>query len=235
MGLKWIKINLHMFDDEKVKIIENMPEGDSILIIWVKLLTQAGKTNMNGWIMLTENVPYNPETLATIFNRPLNTVRLALQTFQELDMIECDEGGAIGIKNWSRYQNVEGMDKIRESNRERQKKFRERKKQETLDEPKDDIPYQEIIQYLNEKANKKYRASSQKTKKHIRARWKENNRVEDFKRVIDNKCASWMGGDMEKYLRPETLFGTKFEGYLNESGQPSQNNENAFDAFLNGE
>lgn len=86
------------------------------------------------------------------------------------------------------------------------------------DEP-DRIPYSEIIDHLNQKANTKYRATTSKTKTLIKARWNEGNRLEDFKRVIDNKCSEWLGKDMAKYLRPETLFGTKFEGYLNERAQ----------------
>lgn len=76
--------------------------------------------------------------------------------------------------------------------------------------------YQAIISYLNEKAGTNYRASSAKTKTVIHARLAEGFSLEDFKTVIDNKCADWLGDEkMEKYLRPETLFGTKFEGYLN--------------------
>ena len=76
-------------------------------------------------------------------------------------------------------------------------------------------PYKLIIDYLNEKADKKYRANNKATQKHINARLKEGYTVEDFKTVIDKKCAEWKGTEMEQYLRPETLFGTKFEGYLN--------------------
>ena len=74
----------------------------------------------------------------------------------------------------------------------------------------------EIISYLNEKTESMYRASNKKTQSCIRARLSEGFKVDDFKTVIDKKCAEWIGDPkMEKYLRPETLFGTKFEGYLN--------------------
>ena len=75
--------------------------------------------------------------------------------------------------------------------------------------------YSSIISYLNEKAGTKYRTSSQKTKTCINGRLAEGFTLEDFKTVIDKKCTEWLGSDMEQYLRPETLFGTKFEGYLN--------------------
>ena len=75
----------------------------------------------------------------------------------------------------------------------------------------------EIIDYLNEKAHKKYRSNNKTTIRHINARLKEGRTLSDFKQVIDNRCATWLGTDMEQYLRPETLFGSKFESYLNAS------------------
>lgn len=75
--------------------------------------------------------------------------------------------------------------------------------------------YKQIIDYLNEKAGTAYRSTSKATQSHINARLSEGFDVEHFKIVIDKKCAEWMGSDMQTYLRPETLFGTKFEAYLN--------------------
>lgn len=73
----------------------------------------------------------------------------------------------------------------------------------------------EIVDYLNEKAHKSYKPNSRTTKGHINARLKEGYTLSDFKQVIDNRCAAWLDTDMAQYLRPETLFGTKFESYLN--------------------
>ena len=73
----------------------------------------------------------------------------------------------------------------------------------------------EIVDYLNEKAHTNYRSNSKTTMRHINARLKEGYTLSDFKQVIDNRCATWLGTDMEQYLRPETLFGSKFENYLN--------------------
>jgi predicted phage replisome organizer len=101
--VKWIKITTNMFDDEKIKLIESMPDKDAILIIWIKLLVQAGRTNANGYIFLNEKIPYTEEMLATIFNRPINTVRLALKTFKEFNMIEMDEKGLL-VTNWNKHQ-----------------------------------------------------------------------------------------------------------------------------------
>lgn len=73
-----------------------------------------------------------------------------------------------------------------------------------------------VVDYLNKKAGTKYRASTEDTAKHIRARLNENFTLDDFFAVIDKKCAEWMGTEFEKFLRPKTLFGTKFESYLNQ-------------------
>lgn len=89
------------------------------------------------------------------------------------------------------------------------------------DEP-DHIPYKEIVDYLNEKTGSKYRSNGSKTKSLIKARTNEGFSLDDFKTVIEKKAKEWSGTTMEKYLRPETLFGTKFEGYLNEKQSANQ-------------
>lgn len=77
-------------------------------------------------------------------------------------------------------------------------------------------PYRDVIDYLNQQTGKHYKSTTKKNQTVIRARTDEGFNLDDFKKVIDNKVAEWKGTDMEKYLRPETLFGTKFEGYLNQ-------------------
>lgn len=86
--VKWIKITTDVFDDEKILLIESMPSADSIITIWFKLLILAGKQNNNGVFMMSNKLPFTDEMLATIFRRDLNTVRLALKTFEEFGMIE---------------------------------------------------------------------------------------------------------------------------------------------------
>ena len=93
----------------------------------------------------------------------------------------------------------------------------------------------EVVSYLNEKANKKYRHSATGTKKWIEARLNEDFSLEDLKHVVDVKCAEWLGTDNEKYLRPETLFGNKCDGYRNQP-MPSKKKQqpqktNSFDNF----
>ncbi|WP_449130926.1 conserved phage C-terminal domain-containing protein [Staphylococcus epidermidis] len=78
------------------------------------------------------------------------------------------------------------------------------------------IPYKEIVDYLNEKTGKNFKHKTAKTRKFIEARWNQDFRLDDIKKVIDVKTDEWLNTDSDKYLRPETLFGTKFEGYLNQ-------------------
>lgn len=91
------------------------------------------------------------------------------------------------------------------------------------------IPYVEIINYLNDVTGKNYRSSTSKTKALIKARWKEEFTVDDFKKVIDTKHAEWQHDNkMSQFIRPETLFGSKFESYLNQKGQASDDYDKLF-------
>jgi predicted phage replisome organizer len=123
VDVNWIKITTNMFEDEKIDYIESLPEADTILMIWVRLLAMAGKSNMGGYILLTEKIPYTEEMLAHKFKRQLNTVKFALLTFAKLYMVIFDEAG-IKIFNWDKHQNVQGLDKIREQNKIRKQRQR---------------------------------------------------------------------------------------------------------------
>ncbi|WP_270892737.1 phage replisome organizer N-terminal domain-containing protein [Staphylococcus saprophyticus] len=253
--VQWIKLKVGMFDDSKIKYIEALPDRDTIITIWVKLLTLAGKYNEQGYIMLSENLPYNEEMLANEFNRPLNSVRLAIQTFQKLGMVE--DVGALRITNWEKHQSLDSKSRHLEKQRERQQRYRDRLKQKeenvtsrvtscngTEEELEEELeleeevntlssnstvyPYKNVIDYLNQKTGKHYKATTRKTKDLIKARCNEKFNEQDFKTVIDNKVTEWQGTSMEKYLRPETLFGTKFESYLNQEVNNNESNDNPY-------
>lgn len=127
--VKWIKLMTDVFDNRKIRQIEAMPDGDTIIVIWFKLLTLAAETNDSGLVYFTQDLPYTDQLLATQFNRNLTTVQLALTTFERFGMIEVvDE--VIKVSNWERYQNIEGLERMREQNRLRVAKHREKKKLE---------------------------------------------------------------------------------------------------------
>lgn len=124
-GIDWVKLATDTFEDEKVLLIGAMPDGDTMVVLWVRLICMAGKVNAGGVVRLAEGVPFTDETLATVLHRPISTVRLAIDTFEKLGMVHLDEQG-IWLTNWDKYQNVDGMDRIRELARVRKQRQRAR-------------------------------------------------------------------------------------------------------------
>lgn len=239
--VKWIKITTDIFDDEKILLIESLPDANAIIVVWFKLLCLAGKMNNSGVFLMSNRIAYTDKMLATIFRMKESTVQLALQTFEQFGMVEIVDG-VITIPNWGKHQNLDQLESKKEYMRGYMKRYREKQqlladcktnsadcktnsktnvsqadididKEEDIKD-KDNI-YTPVIAYLNEKAGTSYRATTAKTQTVIRARVSEGFKLEDFQKVIDKKCAEWIGTEWEKFLRPETLFGTKFEGYLN--------------------
>ena len=129
--VKWIKIYTNMFDNRKIKQIEKLPEGNALLVTWLKLLTLAGNVNDSGFVYFTKDIPYTDQMLSTEFNMPLSTIQLALNVFKQYEMIDITDD-LLKISNWEKYQNVEGMEKIREQNRLRNIEYRKRKKEKLL-------------------------------------------------------------------------------------------------------
>lgn len=125
--IKWIKISVDIFNNRKIKQIESMPDGDAILVVWFKLLSLAGNINDGGLIYLTKEIPYTDEMLATQFCRPLPTVRLALKTFEQFGMIEIIDN-VIMLPSWEKYQSADKLAEIREKNRARVERYREKQK-----------------------------------------------------------------------------------------------------------
>ena len=126
-AIKWIKIVTDIFDDEKMLLIESLPGADSIIVIWFKLLCLAGKNNNSGVFLLNGRIPYTDEMLATIFRRDLNTVRFALKTFEDFEMVEIIND-TITIPNWSKHQTLDAYEKKKERDRIYQKQRREKQR-----------------------------------------------------------------------------------------------------------
>ena len=131
--VKWVKITTDMFDNRKIKHIRKLPEGNNIILIWVMLLSLAGKCNASGMIFLTENIPYTEKMLGDELGFEESVIKVALTALESFGMI-CRDGDQLFISNWEEYQNVDGMDKIREQTRKRVANYRSRKKQELLQE-----------------------------------------------------------------------------------------------------
>ena len=125
--VKWIKITTDMFDNRKIKHLRKLPDGNNLVLIWIMLLTMAGRCNANGMIFLTETFPYSPKMLADELDFEENTVKLALSVFETLGMITFD-GDFMAVTGWEEYQNVDGMEQIRIQNRIRKQRQREKEK-----------------------------------------------------------------------------------------------------------
>lgn len=246
--ISWIKLSTGLPDNRKIKRIRNLPDGDKVILFWVFLLARAGESNRKGGLYFTETLPYTPQDMAVDFGFTIDVVKFSLLTLEKFGMIETYEQ-VIFIKNWEEYQSIEGMEKVREQTRIRVSKHREQKKQLVIgnvtcnatvtesnatdiekeldididkdNKDREKIPYSEIINYLNQKADRKFK-NAESHKKFIRARWNEGQRLDDFKQVIDNKVAD--ANDSKaffdaKYLQPSTLFGPKFDQYLNQTAR----------------
>lgn len=232
----YIRLKDNFFDSDEMKVMESMKDGYLYGNILLKLYLRSLKNN--GCLMLNDRIPYNAEMLATIIGHQVGTVKQALAVFKDLGLIEVLDNGAIymlDIQNFigngssdgdSKRANRRGItdkcptnvrqmstivrdrdiDRVRERDRDKDKnKDRDR-----------DRDTENIISFLNSTTGSKYKASTDKTRRLIAARLAEGFALEDFKTVISKKAKEWQGTDMAQYLRPETLFGTKFEGYLNQ-------------------
>ena len=126
--ISWIKIDVRMFENRKIRYLRKLSEGDSIVLIWIMLLTLAGRCNAGGRIYLTETIPYTHQMLADELSFAVNTIQNALETLERLNMV-ISNGSYLQIAGWSEHQNVEGMEKVREQNRIRKAAQRERDKE----------------------------------------------------------------------------------------------------------
>lgn len=129
--VKWIKIYTNMVSNKKIKRIRALPEGNNIVLIWVFLLAQAGECNKGGALYLTDTIPFRAEDLAIEFDFEVTIIQLALMTLERFSMIEVFED-IIYIKNWDKYQNIKGLEIIREQTRLRNIVYREKNRQKRI-------------------------------------------------------------------------------------------------------
>ncbi len=212
LEVKWIKIATDIFDNKKIKQIECQPDGDSIIVVWFKLLCLAGNTNDSGMVYITKDIPYTEQMLSIQFNRPLDLVQNALNVFQKFGMIHIVDD-ILHVSNWEKYQNVDGLERIREQTRKRVEKHRNKNKLLQLDSCNvtcnaTETQCNAIDKDIDKKENKniidtvvsmynetcvsfpKCTAVSEKRKKSIKARLNNGYTVEDFKTVFDKAEAS---------------------------------------------
>ena len=115
---KYVKFRVDMYEDTKFKIIDMKPERDVIHYIWSRIVLLAGKANLEGDLYLSRSIPYTIETLAIEFNRDLAQIKLALDLFIELEMIELTEDKVYRVKNFAKHQNIKAKGKEIVKNKE---------------------------------------------------------------------------------------------------------------------
>lgn len=136
--ISWIKLATDIPDHRKIKRIRKMPDGNNIILFWVFLLARAGESNHSGGLYMTDTLPYSVEDLSADFDFTTEFVEFALITLEKYGMItRYDE--IIFIKNWEEYQSVEGLEKVRELNRLRQARFKEKQRKLTLGNVTDNV------------------------------------------------------------------------------------------------
>lgn len=125
--VQWLKVYTDIFDNEKMKKLLRNRDGDTYFRVWIQLLTLAAKSNQHGAILLGENIPMSKDDLAKVMHKTLNKLEKIIQDLYELDMIIIEKE-TICIKNWDMYQSADELEKLRESNRRRQQKYRDKQK-----------------------------------------------------------------------------------------------------------
>ena len=227
----WLKLKQDFFDNDAIKIIESMENGKDYVILLLKMKLRALKSD--GYLRVTSMLPYDVTMLANVTGTNIDVVRVAIPIFEKCGLIEKMDDGAIYMTCMEELIGSESAvaQRVRQ-HREKVKELEDKSGDVTLkqivtkmkhrdrDRVRDrDRNYiysadaQNVLQYLNTKAQRNY----QKVNAHTTARLKEYSK-EDLMAVIDWKVCEWAGGDMAKYLTQETLFSTKhFDTYLDDA------------------
>jgi uncharacterized phage protein (TIGR02220 family)/predicted phage replisome organizer len=252
----WLKLNDNFFEDDTIVWLEEQNNGKDYVIFYLKLLLKSLKEEGTLVRYVGERLmPYDTNSLAKLTNTPVDTVRVAMQLFIEFglvkqmdagelyltqidEMIGTETDSARRVRKHRAIKNANEEVKILQCNEHVTKSNieidieleKEIEKEIDIELEKNNIfeqiPFKEIIEYLNGKVNRQYR-NVEANKKLIRARFNEGYTLQDFKDVIDKKCIEWSNTEMSKYLRPQTLFGTKFDSYLNLEVKSKRNNYDA--------
>jgi len=136
--MDWIKIMCNLLDHRKIKMIRKGPEGNTLFLLWLLMLTEAGKCNRGGYLMVSDSLAYTGDTLSMVTDIPLPIVQLGLNIFNELDMID-QQDGVLFIKNWRKYQSEDKLEARRAKDRLRQQRHRENERSKILALPPSDL------------------------------------------------------------------------------------------------
>lgn len=129
-NVKWVKLCTDIFSNRKVKILLKERDGDTFFRVWIQLLTIAGECNRSGGLFINDNKPFTLKELAKIIGKTEKKFEKILTKMIELGMITYEQNTYI-IKNWGKYQSIDKLEKMRIDNNERQRRYRERKKEKS--------------------------------------------------------------------------------------------------------
>lgn len=129
--IKWIKVTVDMFEDSKIEFLRSLPEGDSVIVIWLQLLSLAGKSNADGYLLITDGIPYTEQVLSNTLRRNPVLLQYALETFLKLKMINVEDG-PFHITKWEKHQSAMRMEEIKSKSALKQAAYRERQKEKQL-------------------------------------------------------------------------------------------------------
>lgn len=247
----YLRLKDNFFDSDELKILESMKDGYLYSNILLKLYLRSLKND--GKLVVNEHIPYSADMLASVTGHQVGTIKQALSVFKDLGLIDVLDNGAIymlDIQNFigkgsseadrkREYRQRIEIDRTNVHTNLRQISDKnppeieiELEKEieiKNIHSPakQDNTPKEvyEIIDYLNLKTGKSYKHTTKKTQSLIKARLNEHFTVDDFKKVIDNMCAKWIGTKWEEYLRPNTLFAGRFDDYLNQTPTKSETRE----------
>lgn len=175
--VKWIKITTDIFDDEKILLIESLPDAYSIIVVWFKLLCLAGKQNNSGVFMLGQ-IAYTDKMLATIFRMKESTVTMALQTFEQFGMVEIIDG-VITIPNWGKHQNLDQIEERNEYMRNYMQEYRKKQKRIANNEKC------KVNSKVNSKSNSKVNVNSLEGEEEIEEEKEEEREKIDYQHIVD--------------------------------------------------
>lgn len=188
MEVKWIKIVTNIFDDEKVRYIESLPNGDETIVIWFRILCLAGKSNSGGLLMMTDRIAYTDEMLASIFQRDIKSIQLALNIFENLEMIERIDN-KIYLTNWEKHQSLDALEKKKIYDKEYQKKKRNEKliANKSYDNRTTIVENRITELELEEDIDKELKNKDIKPKKHVYGEFKNVKLTDDEYKKLEEK------------------------------------------------
>ena len=224
--VKWIKLKTDIFEDEKMLLIQGMPKGDTLIVIWIKMLCLAGKLNQDGYFLLSNEVPYDFKMLSTVLKRKENVVKNAVEVFKKYGLVEIKDG-VISITNWNKHQSLQGFESRKEYMREYMKKRRSKQNvNESKVNSKPNVSPIDKEEDKDKEININNRAFVKPTVEEVRAYCLERNNGIDAETFISfyeskgwmigkNKMKDWKAAvrTWERSRKPEKQDKPKFDSF----------------------